>query len=450
MQQRTALIKFNPELPKLSADEEKVLKLLVEAAKLIEPLYLQQENNNFPGANFYPHGISKKEIEKAAQADPDLLSPYTVVEKKDGKLTAIPYHVRYAKYLKPIAEKLYQAANITKNKEFAKRLERQAEALISGSYDEAQVYWMSMKPYIMDINIGPVERYDDKLFFVKTSYQSWVGVMDEYNTDRINKYKNIILSSRRKVLMPTQKVDYYDKVQTRVDNVILFSGLKTRTIAVGTNIPNDVNLMEKYGSEITIFKQSNLYRVKNEIIPMFNRIFSPEFKKTFTPENLETGCLYSVVLHELAHTYLRYRDSEKNLKDLFPIIDELAASVMGIKVCGTLLLKDIMDQKQLESIMVAFMARNFYLIVQEKDNPSRIHYTLGGAIFINYLLDSGAVKESGGVSWPNFTKMFVSLDELASILERLLYQGTREDAEVFIKKYGDIKSLQRFAKSTKL
>lgn len=441
-----ALLKFNPKLPKLSADEQKVLKLLVEAGKLIEPLYLQQENNNFPGANFYPHGISKKEIEKAAVSDPDILSPYTVVERKDGKLLAVPYHVKYAKYLKPIADRLNQAAAVSKNKEFAKRLAVQAEALLNGNYEKAMISWITMKPYVLDINLGPVERYDDKLFFIKTSYQAWVGVMDWENTEKVNKYKNVILGSRRKILVSSQKVDYYDKVQTRVDDVLIFSGLKTRTMAVGTNVPNDVNFMEKYGSEITVFKQSNHYRVKNEIIPAFNKIFSPEFKKTFTAEDLEVGCSHSIILHELAHTYLRYRDSEKNLQDLFPIIDELAASVMGIKVCGSLLLKDVMTQKQLESIMVAFMARNFYLVLAEKENLSRLHYILGGAIFINYLLESGAVKEAGGISWPNFTKMFVSLDELASILERLLYQGTRDDAETFIKKYDDIKKLQRFAK----
>ena len=93
------------------------------------------------------------------------------------------------------------------------------------------------------------------------------------------------------------------------------------------------------------------------------------------------------------------------------------------------------------------MARSFYLVLDDKDNLARTHYITGAAIFLNFMLESGAVKEEGGISWPNFTKMFVSLDELASILERMLYQGTRVDAESFIKKYGDIKSLQRFKSS---
>ena len=299
-----------------------------------------------------------------------------------------------------------------------------------------------MKSYILDINIGPVERYDDKLFFVKTSYQAWVGVMDKKETERVFKYKDVILSARRKVIMPSEKIDYYDKVQVRVDDSVIFSGLMARTKFVGVNLPNDPTLMEKYGSEITISKQANEMRFKEEVIPAFNKLFSAEFRRQFSEEDLKSGSLYLVVLHELAHTYLRYRNSERNLQELFPIIDELAAYVMGIKVCGSLLLKDIMNQKQLESIIIAYLGRSYSLIKKGQTDISRMHYAIGGAIFINYLLESGALKEAGGVHWPNFAKIYYCLDELATILERMLYQGTREDAEVLIKRYGDIKNLQ--------
>lgn len=439
------IIEFKSKL-NLTKSEKKVLNLLVIAAKGIIPVFLQQENRKYLGSNFYPTDASKDEIEKAAEKNPEILSPFTLVERKDGKLVAIPYHKKYAKLLVPVVQKILEAAKETDNKEFGRRLEFQAKALLEGKYNEAAIYWMSMKPYMINFLIGPIERYEDRLFFTKTSYQAWVGVMDKNDTKRFNKYKPIILSSRRKVMMPSEKVDYYDKVQGRIDDAVIFTGRIARTVPGGINLPNDPNLMEKYGSEITVFKQSNQLRVEKEVLPMFNKIFSADFKKAFTNKDLADGSLYGVILHELAHTYLRYRNSEKNLKDLFPVIDELSASVMGIKVCGSLLLKDIMTTRQLESIMLSFMARSFYLVLEDFKNISRIHYILGGAIFINFLLENGALKEAGGVSWPNFTKMFLSLDELATILERILYQGTREDAQSLIDKYGNIEKLQRFAK----
>lgn len=437
------LVEFNPKLPKLSSNEAKVLKLLVEAARLVVPIYELQENHKYAGANFYPKGVNKASIEKEAEKNPEILSPYTIVEKEAGKLIAIPYHIKYGKLLQPVSNKLLEAAKLTDNKEFGKRLEIQAKALLDGTYDEAAIAWMSMKPYILDINIGPVERYVDKLFFNKTSYQAWVGVMDSINSTRVNKYKEIILSSRRKVLMASEKVDYYDKVQTRVDNVVIFTGLIARAQFIGVNLPNNVTLMERYGSEITIFKEISDFRFKTYVLPSFEKIFSKEFKKLFTTADISDGHLYAVVLHELAHTFLRYRHSERNLEDLFPIIDELSASVMGIKVCGALLLKDIMSQKQLESIMVAFTSRCFSMALWERDDPAKYHYTMGATIFLNYLLEAGAIRESEGISWPNFTKMFVSLDELASVLERILSQGIRVDANAFISRYGDVKKLKK-------
>lgn len=439
-----SVLQFDPKLPKLSRNQLQVLDLLVNAAEIIGKVYLLQENRKYPGANFYPSNATKEEILQASKKDKKILSPYTIVERVNGKLQAIFYHEKYKDLLVQASAKLNEAAKMTESKDFSKRLKIQAEVLLNGQYDEAMISWIGMKPYILDINIGPMERYDDKLFFIKTAYQAWVGVLDEGTTNRVVKYKDIILSARRTSLMPSEKVDFYDKVQARVDDVVIFSGLITRTMFVGVNLPNEVELMEKYGSEITIFKQVNELRFEHDLLPIYNKVFSSSFKGLYSLDDIEKGSLYVNVLHEIAHTYLRYRRAETRLQDLFPIIDELAAYVMGIKVCGLLLLKDIATQHQLESIMVAFLTRSFDWVLAHADDQARLHYVLGGAIFINYLLESGAVVESDGVSWPNFTKMFFALSELASVLERILSMGTRADAEKFIKKYSDLKKLRRF------
>lgn len=434
---------FTPKLPRLNSNQKKVVDILIEAGKLIAPIYLLQENHKYPGANFYPHNTSLKELEAEALRNPEIYSPYAVVERVDGKIMTIPYHIKYEKLLIPISARLLEASQVTENKEFAKRLKKQAEALLDGSYDDAQAYWMSMKPYIIDINIGPVERYNDKLLFIKTSYQCWVGIMDVSETKRLNKYKGIILSARRKVLMPSEKIDYYDKVIARVIDVLLLSGFKAVNKPVGTNLPNSVEQMAKYGSEITLFKQNNKLRHEDNL-RIFKKLFSDSFRNEFSELELENGSLYSSALHELAHTYLRYRDSEKRLGDMFPVIDELSATVMGIRMCGSLLLKNVATEKQLEIIMLAYLVRSFHNISNEAQNKSKLHYTVGGAIFINYLFENGAIQEVGGISWPNFNKMFLAINELADILERILSMGERTDAVFFIKRYGNIENLRRF------
>ncbi len=430
------LIEFNPKLPKLSKSESKVLKLLVEAGRLIVPIYRLQENQKFPGANLYPHDVTRKEIEKAARRDPQILSPYTVVERINGKLVATSYHKKYAEHLKPIADILEEAAKITENKEFGRALKIQAKALLDGSYEKAVAAWLKIKLYILDISIGPINHFDDQLFFGKASYQAWVGTLDVEGTKRLNNYKNITLSASRRVLTLKERIDNLDKVKAKTIDVILFSGFMAKTKFVGVNLPMDVSLVEKYGSDITIFNQPNDLRLKEQIIPTFHSIFSPAFREGFTQEDLRRGNLRYIAIHELAHSYLYYRNAAKNLKDLFVCIYELAATVLGFRMAGRLLLEDVITSKQLESMIVAFMCRSFYLIKRNKEDKFMVNRTLGSAVFIKFMVETGALKERDGMIIPNFMKIFVSLHELSLILENLLSSGTRKDAENFIKRYG--------------
>ncbi len=427
------LIEFNPKLPKLSKNESAVLKLLVEAGRLISPLYLEQEKH-------LDQRISKEEIDKLAKTDPTALSPYTVVEKINGSLQVVPYYVKYAKFLKPISEKLDQASKITDNKVFCSFLKLQAKALLDGSYEEAIAASIKMKPYILDIYIGPLN-YFNRIFAGKAAYQSWVGVLDIEGTKRLNNYKLVVFNASRKSLVPNERIENFDHVKAKTIDEVLLSGLLARSRFVGLSLPMDIKWIEKYGSEVTIFNQVNDLRLKEQIMPAFKKIFSPGFKESFTQEDLRRGSLRYVALHELAHNYLNYRHSVENLGDLFPIIYELTATLLGMRISGSLLLKDRITNKQLESMIVAFISRSFDLIEKSKKDKYLINYTLGGAIFINFMLKSDAIKQKGGMAIANFTKIFLSLHELSYIMEHMLSSGTKKEAEVFVKKYGSISKI---------
>lgn len=431
-----ALIEFNPKLSKLSANEKVVLKLLVEAGRLIAPIYLEQENQLEKNGNFYPKGVSKEEINKLAKKDPDILSPYTVVEKVGKEIKAIPYHIQYASLLKPIADKLNKASELTENKNFAKFLKLKAKALLDGSYEDPVAFWFKMKPYILDITIGPFEHNDDRVFFNKAPYQCWVGVIDAEKTKKLNYYKKIVLSSRRQALLPDERFENYKEVRAKIVDTILLSGHMARTRFVGINMPVNIDWVEKYGSEVTLFSQVNNLRMKEQILPTFNKIFSRVFREGFSEEDLRIGSISYVALHELAHNELYYKNASQKLQDLFSPINELSATVLGLRMAGSLLLKDVISNKELESMIIAFICRNFYLAQKSKQDKSWVNYALGGVIFINFLMKSGAIKQLKGLAIPNFMKIFVSIQDLSYALEFLLSQGTRKNAEAFIKKYG--------------
>ncbi|MEX2027881.1 MAG: hypothetical protein WD988_00075 [Candidatus Curtissbacteria bacterium] len=446
-----SIVTFKPgEESKLTASEKKVVAKLVEAAKAIEPIYKKQENVGHSGANLYPLDATKEEISVAANEDPNILSPYTVVERtKDGKLKAIPYHEKYKTELEKVARLLREAAELTENKDFAKRLHTQANALLDGSYEVSDIYWLTMKPYKIDIAIGPIERYNDQLFFAKCSYQAWVGIMDEKQTEDAVRFKDFIVGARRKTLTPSEKVDFLNKIQVRVDDVLIFSGLIARFMFTSSNLPNNVKLMERYGSEITIFNQSFDLKFKTEHHPIFHAIFEEKFQQGYPIDILKLGSLRNSYLHEISHPLLRYRDAEDRLKEYFPVFDEIAASVFGIKACGSLLLKDVITQKELEAIMVMFVARAFSWWMSYLKEPGVVHYAQGFAIAINFFLENGAIVESGGFSWPNFNKMFLALEELSHSLETLISMGSYEDAKHVVDKYGSLDIFESFRPNLK-
>lgn len=421
------LILFYPDLPLLSKNELKVLDLLMDAGELVVPVYLEQER-------LMQNSLKREEIEKAARKDPSVLSPYTAVEKIKGKVVATPYHIKYAQLLFPIAQKLNEAAVITNNREFAKCLKIQAKALLDGSYEDAMAAWLKAKPYILTISIGPIEHYDNQLFFAKAPYQAWVGVMDKEGTEKLNNYKSIILGMDRKVFYFKKNIKNLENVKAKVLDIVLFSGLMARIPFVGMNLPMNLKMVEKYGSEVIIFNQVNDLRLRTQIVPVFNEKFSSGFRQGFSTEDLRRGSLRYVVLHELAHNYLYYKNAT-NLEELLPVLYELSATVLGLRLGGILLLKDRITNKQLESMIIAFICRSFYLIEKSKEDKSIVNYALGGAIFINFMLRNGAIKSFKGLTIPNFMKIFVSMHDLLDFLEYLLSTGTKKEAKSFIKEY---------------
>ena len=74
-------------------------------------------------------------------------------------------------------------------------------------------------------------------------------------------------------------------------------------------------------------------------------------------------------------------------------------------------------------------------------------HTIGNSILLNSYLSSGALRESKGISWPNFSRIFFEIETMAYKLTYLLQKGSYKEAEKFIKENADLKSFERLSKS---
>ena len=136
-----------------------------------------------PRANLYPQDMTKEEFEAACAESPEraaaLKSLYTVVRRDEaGELVAIPYNEFFAEQLGPAAEKLRAAAELAEDPGLKNYLELRADALLSDDYHDSDMAWMDMKDNAIDVVIGPIETYEDRLFGYKAAFEAYVLVKD--------------------------------------------------------------------------------------------------------------------------------------------------------------------------------------------------------------------------------------------------------------------------------
>ncbi len=440
-----AIKKFNPDISKLSSKERLLLDKLILAAELMAPLYLKQKNSKYPGANFYPHNATKEEIEEAAKKDPSILDPYTFVERdKSGKLITMPFCVRFKKELKKISEILKQAASLSDDKNFKKYLLLRAESLLNDDYDKSNIQFLKTGNSKFGFLTGPSESYLDKLFHKKRAYDNWVGILDKKRTEEAKKFKEIILSSERKILFGSVKIKP-PKIEIRIEKTPIFSGLSADFMFTGSTLPNEIYLIEKYGLILTISEDSLKENFKKDEFPIFKTLFNKNFQKSYSEKELYKASFKCILIHEIAHNLLYYQGAEERLKNIFPIINELYAYILGIECCGTLLLKDVLTSKELESILIMHICRNFTWWQDFLKNPDVKSYTLGMVIIQNFFLEKKAVEidKKNNFLKVDFSKLYLCISEFCRVLEYYIALGTYKETEEFINNYSQMKTFQK-------
>ena len=153
-----------------------------------------------PGAELYPHDMTKDEFEKAAAGDrgSGLRSLYTVVRRDSaGGLVAVPYHEVYADQVKLAAAKLRTAAAEADDPGLRRYLELRARALETDDYTPSDLAWLDMKNNTLDIVIGPIETYSDQLFGYKAAAESYVLIKDKEWSARLARYAELLPALQR-------------------------------------------------------------------------------------------------------------------------------------------------------------------------------------------------------------------------------------------------------------
>lgn len=435
MIQQKAIVEFPVDkivLANLSPSEKKVVPLLEKAAKQISGIYLKQEKGieTVHGQNFYPKDVVNNDIIESAAKNPEILSPYTIVEKKGKKLIATPYHVKYKKELSKVAKFLKKASKISQDKNFSNYLLTTSKSLTSGDYEQIDKAWLKTRSSTLQFLIGPYERNLDRRFFKKMAYLAFIGIQDPFYTKKAEEVRDILLATAGDM---AGRVSSKKQIQVQSVRNVLFTGLLSRVLFATEHIPSDDKTIQKNGSRLIGYLSSMDYKFDNFLYPIFKEIFETRFKDNFSEELLRKANYYLMLVYGMSMQLGRYQGSRERLKELYPIYDEINCNVSGIYFCKHLIMKGVIEQKELEAMIIMHICWCFSEWILAKDSQIRNSYLKGDAMALTFYFKQDALKESNGISWPNFSKIFFVIENLSSIFLRIMREGTYEEAETFLK-----------------
>ncbi|WP_231460620.1 Zn-dependent hydrolase [Pedobacter sp. Leaf132] len=458
-------VKLSTDLNSLSVSDRKILPLLIQAAEIMDELFWKQTypqkdsllatikdektreffainygpwdrlNNDKPfvngvgakpdGASFYPAGMTKEEIEKSNLKDK--FGAYSVVRKDStGNLTTIPYHVLFAAELQRASSLLKQAALITEDAGLKKYLNLRADALVSDNFTASDYAWLDMKTNGLDIIIGPIENYEDKLFNARTSYEAYVLVKDAAWSKRLAKYvamlpelqKNLPVAAKYKAEKPgtDSELNAYDVVYYAGD---CNSGSKT----IAVNLPNDEKIQQEKGTRRSQLKNAMRAKFDKILVPISKELIEAEQQKYIKFD----AFFANVMFHEVAHGLgIKKTISGKGfvreaLQEQFSWLEEGKADILGLYMVTGLLKKGEL-QGDIKDYYTTFMAG---ILRSVRFGAASAHGKANMQCF-NYFKEKGAFERSAsGAYRVNYEKFATAMNDLSAFIITLQGNGDK-------------------------
>jgi len=382
------------------------------------------------GANFYPADMTLEEFEAAYL--PGKQSMYTLLRRDDeGKLTVVPFHVAYAAELKQAADLLRQAAGLAESTDFANYLKLRANALISDDYQVSDMYWMDVKDNQVELVIGPIETYEDRLFGYKASYESYVLIKDLEWSAELARFTTFLpglqaglpVPERYKMETPGSDSDLnaYDVVYYAGD-----CNAGSKTIAI--NLPNDEQVQLEKGTRRLQLKNAMLAKFEKIVVPIANELVAESQRRHVTFDAMFANTMFHEVAHGLGikHTVDGNGTVRDALKDLASSMEEGKADILGLYMVTELQKAGELGDVDLRDYYVTFMTSVFRSI---RFGASSAHGKANMVRF-NFFVENGAFvrdPDTGRYS-VDFERMEQATTDLSRLLLTLQGDGDYEGA----------------------
>ena len=397
------------------------------------------------GAGYYPEDMTKEEFEAWLAAHPgdreQLTSNFTVIRRQGKDLVTIPYSQEYRQWLEPAARLLKEAAALSDNASLKKYLELRADAFLSNDYYASDIAWMDLESPV-EVTIGPYETYEDELFGYKAAFEAFVTVNLPRESDALERYKELLPWLERNLPIPDEDKNLSRGAESPirvVDTVYTAGDTRAGVQTVAFNLPNDERVRQAKGSKKVLLR--NTMRAK------YDKILKPIAQRVLVQaqvSDLSFDAFYNEVLHhELSHGLGpgkikkdgKETEVRLELKDLFSTLEEAKADVMGVYNILALIEKGDMPKalrRNLEPTYVAGLFRSARFGVDEAHGQGVIAQ-------FNYLTEKGALAVDANSRFRSVPEKFPgALRDLLHDMLMLQARGDYEGTKQFLDKYGKV------------
>lgn len=392
------------------------------------------------GARFYPADMSKEEFEAAEL--PGKAGLYSFIRRNEsGELTVVPYHIEFAEELEQAAVLLRRAADLAEHEGFANYLRLRADALVTDEYQESDFAWMDVKSNTIELVIGAIETYEDRLFGYRAAYESYVLIKDPEWSERLARFAAFLPELQRGL-----PVDEEYKAETpgtdsdlNAYDVIYYAGHSnagSKTIAI--NLPND--------EQVQLAKGTRRLQLKNAMQAKFEKILDPISAVLIDEDQREhitfDAFFANTMFHEVAHGLgVKNTISGKGtvraaLREVASSMEEGKADILGLYMITKLHEAGELGDSDLHDNYVTFMAGIFRSI---RFGASSAHGKANMVRF-NYFAEQGAFirdveKDTYSV---DFDRMQDAMSSLSNVLLTLQGNGDYEGASKLTNEKGVI------------
>ena len=392
------------------------------------------------GAQFYPADMSKEEFEEAYL--PGKKGRYSLVRRRpSGELVLVPYHVAYGEELGEVADLLRRAAKLAESSDFSTYLKLRAAALISDEFQISDRYWMDVKDNDIDVVIGPIETYEDRLFGYRAAYEAYVLIKDLEWSDRLSRFATFLPDLQS--ALPVADEYKWETPGTDSDlnayDVVYYAGdsnAGSKTIAI--NLPND--------EEVQLDKGTRRLQLKNAMQAKFEKILEPIATELIDESQRKyitfDAFFANIMFHEVAHglgiknTIDGRNTVREAMLDLASTMEEGKADILGLYMITELHKAGELGDVDLRDYYTTFMASIFRSI---RFGASNAHGR-ANIVRFNYFLDEDAfVRESEtGTYRVDYGKMESAITGLSRLLLTLQGDGDYDGADELTNTKGKI------------